>query len=110
MEYKDIVVHLGTDNRSAARLDAAIELAERYDGRVIGVYVLSRRNIPGFVRCEIPPEVLKRWIRKRAGLPRRPRRVSPNGRQGPRCRANGVSSRATRWRPSLRARTGRRPE
>ena len=25
MEYKDIVVHLGTDNRSAARLDAAIE-------------------------------------------------------------------------------------
>ena len=60
MEYKDIVVHLGTDNRSAARLDAAIELAEHYDGRVIGVYVLSRRNIPGFVRCEIPPEVLKR--------------------------------------------------
>ncbi|MDE0004788.1 MAG: universal stress protein [Rhodospirillaceae bacterium] len=60
MEYKDIVVHLGTDNRSAARLDAAIELAEHYEGRVTGVYVLSKRNIPGFVRCEIPPEILKR--------------------------------------------------
>ena len=60
MEYKDIVVHLGTDNRSAARLDAAIELAEHHDGRVTGVYVLSPRNIPGFVRCEISPEVLKR--------------------------------------------------
>ena len=60
MEYKDIVVHLGTDNRSAARLDAAIELAEHHEGRVTGVYVVSRRNIPGFVRCEIPPEVLKR--------------------------------------------------
>ena len=60
MEYKDIVVHLGTDNRSAARLDAAIELAERHEGRVTGVYVLSPRNIPGFVRCEVPPEVLKR--------------------------------------------------
>ena len=60
MEYKDIVVHLGTDHRSAARLNAAIELAENYEGRVTGVYVLSPRNIPGFVRCEIPPEVLKR--------------------------------------------------
>ena len=60
MEYKDIVVHLGTDRRSAARLDAAIELAERHEGRVTGVYVLTKRNIPGFVRCEIPPEILKR--------------------------------------------------
>ena len=60
MEYKDIVVHLGTDNRSAARLDAAIELAERYEGRVTGVYVVSSRNVPGYIRCEIPPEVLKR--------------------------------------------------
>ena len=39
-----------------ARLDAAIELAEHYECRVTGVYVLSKRNIPG----EIPPEVLKR--------------------------------------------------
>ena len=60
MEYKDIVVHLGTDNRSAARLDAAIELAEHHEGRVTGVYVVSSRNIPGYIRCEIPPEVLKR--------------------------------------------------
>ena len=64
MEYKDIVVHLGTDNRSAARLDAAIELAERHEGRVTGVYVLSKRSIPGFIRCEIPPEVLKRLDRE----------------------------------------------
>ena len=60
MTYKDIVVHLGKDNRSAARLNAAIRLARRHEGRVTGVYVLSRRNIPGYIRCEIPPEVLKR--------------------------------------------------
>ena len=60
MAYKDIVVHLGKDNRSAARLNAAIQLAQRHDGRITGVYVLSRRNIPGLIRCEIPPEVLKR--------------------------------------------------
>ena len=29
MAYKDIVVHLGKDNRSAARLNAAIQLAEQ---------------------------------------------------------------------------------
>ncbi|MDE0389332.1 MAG: universal stress protein [Rhodospirillales bacterium] len=60
MEYKDIVVHLGTDSRSVARLDAAIELAEHHEGRVTGVYVVSSRNIPGYIRCEIRPEVLKR--------------------------------------------------
>ena len=49
MAYKDIVVQLGKDNRSAARLNAAIQLAQRHEGRVTGVYVLSRRNIPGFI-------------------------------------------------------------
>ena len=60
MAYKDIVVHLGKDNRSAARLNAAIQLAQRHEGRVTGVYVLSGRNVPGYMRGEIPPEVLKR--------------------------------------------------
>ena len=60
MAYKDIVVHLGKDNRSAARLNAAIQLAQRHEGRVTGVYVLSRRNIPGSIRCEFPPQILKR--------------------------------------------------
>ena len=60
MAYKDIVVHLGKDNRSAARLNAAIQLAEQHEGRVTGVYVLSGRNVPGYIRSEIPPEVLKR--------------------------------------------------
>ena len=60
MEYKDIVVHLGKDRRSGARLDAAIQLAQEHEGRVTGIYVLSRRNIPSCVLAEFPPEVLKR--------------------------------------------------
>ena len=60
MEYKDIVVHLGKDHRSRARLDAAIQLAQEHEGRVTGLYVLPRRNIPGFILAEFPPEVLKR--------------------------------------------------
>ena len=41
MAYKDIVVHLGKDNRSAARLNAAIQLAQRHEGRVTGVALLQ---------------------------------------------------------------------
>ena len=59
MEYKDILVHLGQDKRSSARLDAAVELAERHDGRMTGVYVLSRPTVPGYISVEFPPEVLK---------------------------------------------------
>lgn len=60
MEYKDIAVHLGKDRRSGARLDAAIQLAQEHDGMVTGVYVLTPRDIPGFVVAEFRPEVLKR--------------------------------------------------
>ena len=60
MAYKDIVVHLAQDNRSAARLDAAVELAERHEGRVTSIYVLSRLVVPGYANFELSPEVLKR--------------------------------------------------
>ena len=60
MAYRNIVVHLAQDGRSAARLQAAVELAERHDGRVTGVYVLSRLILPGFASFELSPEVVKR--------------------------------------------------
>ena len=60
MEYKDIVVHLGKDRRSRARLDAAVQLAQEHESRVTGVYVLSPCKTPGFVHAEFRPEVLKR--------------------------------------------------
>ena len=60
MAYRNIVVHLAQDGRSAARLQAAVELAERHDGRVTGVYVLPRFILPGFASFELSPEVVKR--------------------------------------------------
>ena len=60
MAYKDIVVHLAQDARSEARLEAAIELAERHEGRITGVYVLSRLIAPGFASFELSTEVYKR--------------------------------------------------
>ena len=60
MAYKEIVVHVGPDERSAVRLDAAVELAERHEGKVTGVYVLSRLIVPGFASFELSTEVYKR--------------------------------------------------
>ena len=60
MAYKDIVVHVAQDGRSRARLEAAVELAERHEGRLTGVYVLPRLVVPGFASFELSPEVYKR--------------------------------------------------
>ncbi|MDE0392476.1 MAG: universal stress protein [Rhodospirillales bacterium] len=60
MAYKEIVVHVAPDERSPQRLDAAVELAERHEGKVTGVYVLSRLVVPGFASFELSTEVYKR--------------------------------------------------
>ena len=60
MAYKDIVVHLAQDERSGVRLDVAAEMAERHEGKVTGVYVLSRLILPGFASFELSAEVYKR--------------------------------------------------
>ena len=60
MAYKEIVVHVAPDGRSPQRVDAAVELAERHEGKVTGVYVLSRLVVPGFASFELSTEVYKR--------------------------------------------------
>ncbi|MDE0391307.1 MAG: universal stress protein [Rhodospirillales bacterium] len=59
MAYKDIVVHLGRDKRSPTRLDAAIALAERHQGRVTGVYVLPDLLYQEYASFRIPPNILR---------------------------------------------------
>ena len=60
MAYRDIVVHLAQDERSAARLNAAVALAEGHESRLTGIYVLTRLPIPGYASFDLSPEVLKR--------------------------------------------------
>ena len=59
MTYKDIVVHLGRDKRSPVRLDAAVALAERHQGRVTGVYVLPDLLYQEYASFRIPPNILR---------------------------------------------------
>ena len=60
MTYRDILVHVSCDRRTAARLDAAIGLAERCEGQVTGVYVLPYPSLPTYAGTfEIPDDVLE---------------------------------------------------
>ncbi len=57
MAVKDIVVHVDDGERAKLRLDLAIELARRGDGRVIGLGVGPIVTVPAFVGAEIPAQV-----------------------------------------------------
>ena len=60
MTYRDILVHVSRDRRTPARLDAAIGLAERSDGRVTGVYVVPYPFLPTYAgNFEISDDVLE---------------------------------------------------
>ncbi len=65
MAYRDILVHLSQDRRSPARLDAAIELAERHDGRVTGVYVSSRSTARERHSLDVPADASREQGRQR---------------------------------------------
>lgn len=65
MAYRDIVVHLGEDGRSPARLDAAIGLAELHESRVTGAYVAPSLAIPEYASDGFPPEFRERLAAER---------------------------------------------
>ena len=47
MSYRDIMVHLDNTPACAARLEAAIVLAQRFDARITGFFVLADSNVQG---------------------------------------------------------------
>ncbi len=49
MAYKTILVHVDDGNRCRTRIDIAIDLARRSDAHLIGLYALSRNELPGYV-------------------------------------------------------------
>ncbi len=68
MTFKDIVVHQGEDTHAERRLNASLDLAKQFNARLTGVYVLSYPAVPGFVRSELPSEIIEqRYDEIRAG-------------------------------------------
>lgn len=58
MAFKDLLVHVDSSKASAARVDAAIRLAQAQQARLIGLYVLPRVEIPMYAEVQIPQDIL----------------------------------------------------
>ena len=59
MSYKSILVHLDDRKACAGRVAAAIALAEAHDAHLTGLYVSADPQLPGSLRAEVPPELLR---------------------------------------------------
>ena len=62
MAIRDIILHQGTDARSAARLDTAVALAKAHDARVIGVFTRVDPSTPEYWWMSFGKKNMARWI------------------------------------------------
>ncbi|MDH3233933.1 MAG: universal stress protein [Alphaproteobacteria bacterium] len=59
MAIKDIVVHVDDARNCEARIGVAIELAQRFDAHLTGVYVKSPAYLPAYVAAQVGPDVIE---------------------------------------------------
>jgi len=57
MSIKDILVYLDTSEACGERIDVALRLAEKFDARVVGLFVRSLPYVPHFVAAQIGPDI-----------------------------------------------------
>jgi nucleotide-binding universal stress UspA family protein len=62
MAIKDIILHQGTDARSAARLDMALALAKAHDARLIGVFAKVDPSAPEYWWLAFGKKNMARWL------------------------------------------------
>ncbi|MBK8176322.1 MAG: universal stress protein [Rhodospirillales bacterium] len=58
MALKDILVHIDNGRHCTARLDAALALAAAHDAHLTGLYVITHPRIPGYVRAQLPDDLI----------------------------------------------------
>lgn len=59
MSYKQIVLHLDNSKACESRLRAACEIAQRFDSRLVAVYVVPDFIIPTYVEAQISNEIME---------------------------------------------------
>ncbi len=59
MSYKQIVLHLDNSKACESRLRAACEMAQRFDSKLVGVYVVPDFIIPTYVEAQISNEIME---------------------------------------------------
>lgn len=58
MQYKDILVHIDDAESSSGRLDIALELAERFEAHLTGVYVDPGLALPTLIDIPVSPNLV----------------------------------------------------
>ncbi len=58
MSYKTILVHIDPGKHSAKRLEAAIQLARKYDAYLVGLYAFSPHATPGCIMAQMGEEII----------------------------------------------------
>ena len=65
MAYRSILVHLDDHPRTAARLDVATRLAQRFGSQVVGLYVQPSYEIYPFAAEMLPAEFVQQTVEQR---------------------------------------------
>ena len=60
MALQDILVHLSSDQKNTARVDAAIKLAIQHDAHLTGLYAIPPVYLPTYAEAQIPNEILRK--------------------------------------------------
>lgn len=58
MGYKTLLVHIDSGRRCAARVDAAIRLAQAHDSHLVALHAIPPFEPPGYVMAEMGPAIL----------------------------------------------------
>ena len=59
MTFKNLLVHVDDDAGCPARLEAAIKLAQDHGAHLTSLYVQTYPSWPGYVRAQMPAEVME---------------------------------------------------
>jgi nucleotide-binding universal stress UspA family protein len=59
MSYKTLLVHLDNSRSCAKRIDVALDLAERFDAHLVGLFVMADPVVPTFVMAQMPSSTLE---------------------------------------------------
>lgn len=64
MGYKTILVHIDTGKRCAARVEAAIRLAQQHDSHLVALHAIAPFEPPDYVLAEVGPAIVE--VQKKA--------------------------------------------
>jgi nucleotide-binding universal stress UspA family protein len=59
MALKDLLVHVDNSKACAARVDAAVRVAQSHGAHLTGVHIVPRLYIPGYAEMQVPGEVIE---------------------------------------------------